>query len=611
MRVWQSPARVQMQERLAWPLYLTILCVLVPSQLAAQSNVESSRQILAITNVTVIDATGTPARLDATVVIVGDRIAEIGISGEIRIPKRAQVVDGTSKFLIPGLWDMHVHLDYRDYLPLFIANGVTGVRVMWGQPEHQEWRKDIEAGRLLGPRMMIGSAIVDGPNPYWRGSISVANEAQARQAVAEAKRGGADFLKIYQFLPRDLYFDIADESKKEGISFEGHLPITVSAEEGSRAGQKSFEHLVGVLPACSTRSEELFQAAQADFAEMTATHSKGKFEGLHDTRLEQAMLDSYSAEKAAALSAVLKTNGTWQCPTLTLLHMFGYGDDPAFLNDPRLKYMPPRKRTSWDPAHLEGARTPEDFAYSRREFQKYLEVVGTMQKSGVGILAGTDSQNPYTFYGFSLHDELGFLVQAGLSPMEALQSATLNPARFFGKEKELGTVEKGKLADLILLDANPLDVIGNTKKIAAVVYGGKLYPRASLDAMLAKVEALAARPLIGAVLFKTIQEKGIDAAVKQYRELKAAQPDAYDFSEDEFIGLGYGLIHMKKYKEAIEIFKLSVEAYPASYNTYDSLAEAYMDNGDKELAIRNYQMSLQLKPGNANGIQMLKKLNAQ
>jgi tetratricopeptide (TPR) repeat protein len=202
-------------------------------------------------------------------------------------------------------------------------------------------------------------------------------------------------------------------------------------------------------------------------------------------------------------------------------------------------------------------------------------------------------------------------VQAGLSPMEALQAATLNPARFQGKEKDLGTIDKGKIADLILLDADPLDDIGNTKKIAAVVSAGRLYSRAALDQMLAKVEAVANRKPIGDVLFKTIQEKDIDAAIKQYRELKSNQTAAYDFDENEFIGLGYGLLHMKKFREAIEIFKLSVEAYPQSYNAYDSLGEAYMDNGDKELAIKNYQKSLELNPGNANGVEKLKELRAQ
>jgi tetratricopeptide (TPR) repeat protein len=182
---------------------------------------------------------------------------------------------------------------------------------------------------------------------------------------------------------------------------------------------------------------------------------------------------------------------------------------------------------------------------------------------------------------------------------------------FFGMEKDLGTVEQGKIADLVLLDANPLEAIANTKKIDAVVYAGQLYTRVALDAILTRTEALAARPLIGEVLFNTIQASGIEAAVKQYRELKATQPDAYDFSEDEFISLGYLLLHQKRTREAIEIFKLSVEAYPESYNTYDSLGEAYMNNGEKDLAIQNYQKSLQLNPNNRNGIEMLKKLNAQ
>lgn len=582
--------------------------LVISSFLAAQQSGSNDQRSLVIAHVTLIDATGATARPETTVVVVGDRIEAIGNSGQITAPKTAQVVDGTGKFLIPGLWDMHVHLNYKDYLPLFIANGVTGVRVMWGQPEHHEWRKEIEAGSLLGPRMKIASPIIDGPKPYWPFSISVATEAQARQAVAMSKRYGADFVKVYQFLPRDLYFDIVDEAKKEGIPFEGHLPVTVTAEEGSRAGQKSFEHLVGVLPAVSSRSEELFKTAQDDFA---AIQTKGKFEGLHDWPLGREMLETYDPEKVAALSTVFKSNGTWQCPTLVLLHMFAYGNDPAFLADPRLKYMPPAITRSWDPAKTEGDRTPQDFAYSRKEFDRDLEVVGAMAKAGVGILAGTDSQNPYTFYGFSLHDELGFLVQAGLTPMQALQAATLNAAVFFGMQKDLGTIETGKIADLVLLDANPLQNVGNTKRISAVVYGGKLYTRATLDEMLAKVEKLAARPLMGMVLYKTIQDKGIEAAVKQYHELKPAQLDAYDFSENEFIELGYRLIGEKRYKEAIEIFKLSVETYPQSYNTYDSLAEAYMDNGDKDLAVTNYEKSVQINPDNRNGIAMLKKLKAQ
>ncbi len=308
---------------------------------------------------------------------------------------------------------------------------------------------------------------------------------------------------------------------------------------------------------------------------------------------------------------MLKSNGTWQCPTLNLLHMFAYGDDPALLNDPRLKYMPHGVKAFWDPSRVDGQRTAEDFSYGKKEFQKDLEVVGAMQKAGVGILAGTDVSNPFCFPGFSLHDELGFLVQAALTPMQALQTATLNPARFLGREKDFGTIESGKIADLVLLDANPLDDIGNTKKIRAVIYGGKVFDRTSIDAMLASVEALAARKPIGETMFKTIQQKDAEAAAAQYRELKSTQPAAYDFGEDELIRLGYRLIRMKKYSDAIVIFKLSVETYPQSYNTYDSLAEAYMDSGEKQLAIQNYKKSLELNKDNANAVEMLKKLNSQ
>ena len=449
------------------------------------------KQHIVLTHVTVVDLTSGRAKSDYTVVMTGKRITEIGETAKLGVPTGSQVVDATGKFLIPGLWDMHVHWSDKDYLPLFIANGVTGVRLMWGQPAHQEWRRAIDAGQLLGPHLVIASPIIDGPKPIWDGSISVTNLTQARQVVAKVKREGADFVKVYQGLLRDTYFAIAEEARMQGIAFVGHVPLSVSAEEASRAGQKSFEHLVGVLPACSTRSDELMKAAQADLAEGIA--SKPRFFGAHVKQLRQAMLDSYSPGKAAALFALFKSQGTWQCPTLTLLRMFGYGDDPAFLNDSRRKYVPKVLLAFWDPAAVDGGRSPEDFAFSRREFQRDLELVGAMQKSGVGILAGTDTSNPFCFPGFSLHDELGLLVQAGLSPLQALQAATLNPARFLGREEDLGSVERGKIADLVLLDANPLDDIANTKKIFAVIYGGRFLPRASLDQMLSRVEVLASQ----------------------------------------------------------------------------------------------------------------------
>jgi tetratricopeptide (TPR) repeat protein len=320
-----------------------------------------------------------------------------------------------------------------------------------------------------------------------------------------------------------------------------------------------------------------------------------------------------SPEKAAVLFATLKRNGTWQCPTLTVLHSIAYLDDPTFTNDPRLKYMPRWTRIAWDPARarqMYGRSSDEDLAFAKKEFQKDLELVGAMQKAGVGILAGTDTSNAFCMPGFSLHDELGFLVRAGLTPVQALQTATLNPARFLGIEKDFGTIEKGKVADLVLLDANPLDDIANTKKIAAVIYGGKVFSRTQLDKMLSDMEVEAARLPIADVLMKTIDGKGVSAAVKQYHHLKSTQPATYDYSSRELIGLGYQLLKAKRVTDAIEIFKLSVEVDPRYYNTWDSLAEAYMDHGDKQLAIQNYRKSLDLNPANLNAVEKLKQLNA-
>lgn len=546
---------------------LFLVAFLVAHSLGAKEN------LLAFVHATVIDATGTPAQSDVTVVITGDRITSIGKSAEVPLPTNAHSVDATGKFLIPGLWDMHVHWYDKDYLPLFIANGVTGARIMWGMPLHHEWRKEIEQGSLLGLHLLIASAIVDGPKPVWPGSDTASNAAEGRQAVLKAKHDGADFVKVYSGLPREAYFAIADEAKKQGLPFAGHVPDSVSAEEASAAGQRSIEHLTGILPVCSTQG-------------------------------------NYNPEKAAAVFAEFKKNRTWQCPTLTVLRLSAA--DPAIVADARLKYMPPEIRSYWNVFNNRFTNPPPETAASaKRIFQKNLEMVGAMQRAGVGILAGTDTGNPYCFPGFGLHDELGWLVQAGLTPMEAIQAATRNAARFMGREKELGTIQPGKLADLVLLDANPLDDIANTRKIAAVVYGGRLFPKSSLDEMLTKVEALASRKTVSGMLLETTLQKGVEVAIQQYHELRSAHSTAVDFSEGDLNILGYELMAMKRIKDAVRFLKLNVEAYPQSSNVYDSLGEAYLEDGDKKLAIENFEKSLKLDPKNRNAIEKLNQLEAK
>jgi len=275
--------------------------------------------------------------------------------------------------------------------------------------------------------------------------------------------------------------------------------------------------------------------------------------------------------------------------------------------------MPQSIRELWKPeneARIKDLK-PEDWANSGKLFGKQLEVVGEMHRQGVPILAGTDTLNPFCFPGFSLHDELTLLVKAGLTPMDALQAATRNAADYLGMLNSFGTVETGKTADLLLLDADPLADIRNTQKIAGVTMGGKFLPRGSLGQMLKAVEDLAARKSIGQQLWTTITKSDVSSAIEQYRQLKKEQPAIYDFGEDELNDLGYRLLRTNRTGDAIESFKLNLEAFPKSGNGYDSLAEAYLANGDRDLSIANYKHSLELNPANHNAEQQLKKIQAK
>ena len=467
---------------------------LLPILLVAQSKQNSTRPLV-LAHVTVIDATGAAASSDMTVVIAGGHITALGKSEKTKVPKDAAVVDATGKFLIPGLWDMHAHLTYKEFLALFVANGVTGVREMGGDPnefEHlKQWRKQIEERSLLGPRIVTAGVIVDGPKEIGRrSSLNVANAIEGREAVDYLKQHGAEFVKVYSMLPREAYFAIADEAKKQGLPFAGHVPASVSAAEASDAGQRSIEHFFGVLTACSTNEAEVWNEAAATISKSGIAVFVGA-----EIRAELKALDTYGERTAATLFARFVRNGTWQVPTLVGWRTLSLPDNSSLANDPRLKYIPRERKEAWKKqlAGLPKSFPAEYAANKQRLFQRQLELLLEMHRAGVQILAGTDTAGLYEYPGFSLHDELGLFVKAGLTPMEALQAATRDPARYFGRLDSLGTVEKGKIADLVLLEANPLEDISNTKKIAAVVLGGKLLLKSKLEEMLAAVEAAASK----------------------------------------------------------------------------------------------------------------------
>ncbi len=448
--------------------------ILISAVVVTRSAEENLPPSLALTHVTIIDVTGGAVKPEMTVLITGDRITEVGASEKASVPPGTMTLNASGKFLIPGLWDMHVHWYDKRTLSLFIANGVTGVRQMFGNTTLLKWREEVANGSLVGPRMVVASPIVDGPRPFWPGSIAVGNEAEGRKAVKKVKAWGADFVKVYSFLPRDAYFGIAEEAKAEGIPFVGHVPWSISAAEASDAGQESMEHLLGIFLACSDNEAEIRRQIPQ------TTPFAGR------ALVEAKALESYDSKKAAALFERFVKNGTWQCPTLTVLRSTSHLDEGEFRKDPRLRFMPSEVRSRWErrTETQPNLRSFENLSVAKKVYPQYFRLVAAMNRAGVRFLAGTDTGNPYCFPGFSLHDELALLVEAGLTPLEALQAATVNAAEFLGVKETLGTIEKGKSADLVLLDANPLEDIRNTQKINAVILNGRLFDRQALDQML-------------------------------------------------------------------------------------------------------------------------------
>jgi imidazolonepropionase-like amidohydrolase len=461
------------------------LCLALAAALGS-TQARASSSTLAITHVRVIDATGTPPQSDMTVIIRDQRIVKLGTSDATQVPADARIVDAHGKFLIPGLWDMHVHEVFGDWLPrnekvvppLFVANGITGVRDMGGDLDVlKEWRAQIAAGRLLGPRMYIAGPMLDGPVPRFPSSAPVANASDARRVVDDLKARGVDFIKIQSLIPRDGYFAAAEEAKKVGLTFVGHVPDAVRASEASNAGQKSIEHFTGIFEGCSTIEDQLI--------------NKGP-------RGPGSNVSTYDPARAKALIALMARNRTWQVPTLVWERGQWLVDDIDKSHDPLTKYAPAAWKDRTWPMFVHDIMKYMDtdpLPVRKRFFQMELDMTLAMFRAGVPFMAGTDTAaGVHVFPGFSLHQELALFVQAGLTPMQALQTATRNPAEFMGRLDDLGTVAQGKLADLVLLDANPLDNIANTRRIRAVVLAGRYFDRTDLDRMLRDVEKAAAEP---------------------------------------------------------------------------------------------------------------------
>lgn len=410
----------------------------------------SNAGTFAITNVTVIDVVAAAERPGMTVVVRNGRIAAMG--SEISAPSWARRVDGIGRFLIPGLWDMHAHHQAvgEASLPLFIANGVVGTRDMGSDADFiLPLRRRVEAGELPGPAIIAAGPILDAAPASWPFRQRVTGAEDARAAVRSLHRREVDFIKVHDQTPRDAYLAIARESRRLGLPFAGHVPASITIEEASRSGQASIEHL-------------------ANFRVF----------------IECAGDAPYARDQCAGLYGRLAANHVWQTPTLAFMETVP--DLMSGTPPPHAEYASAELRRMGEENREASNLTPEAIAWFRAQGRTALVAVADMRDAGVQFLAGCDALVP----GFCLHDELEWLTRAGLSPLEALRAATINPALFLGSERHEGSIAAGKNANLVLLDASPLADIRNTRRIHAVVLRGRLYLRAELDAILAAARAL-------------------------------------------------------------------------------------------------------------------------
>jgi hypothetical protein len=450
-----------------------LIGLLWPVQLFAQADVT-------IRHINVVDVVTGQIKADQLVSIHNGKIASIATDNNKAVKSASTLIDGTNKYLIPGLWDMHSHTGMnnmafkKDYvIPLMLANGVTGMRIMLGTTYDLQLRDSINNGLLIGPRMVVGTPLLEGPGfifPW--GSLVISDTTRVPIVVDSLRQKGYDFMKVYSFLRSDIFFALARYCNQNKIPFAGHVPVGVTAEEASNAGQRSFEHLFGLLK--SYNNDDKTFSAQLEREADTANGTMVHLEILDKSEYATFAFDSI---KAKQVIAVLKKNKTAVVPTIAAIRGVSYNQD-SLKSLPEMVYA--------DPDHLKGWET-RYVTFPQNAVSNALQNLSFLNRQGVMILAGTDNENPYTIHGFTLHEELEWYQQAGLSPLQALQSATLNPAIFLNRLNEMGTVDKNKLADLVILNANPLTDIRNTRNIFAVIMNGNVIDSTQIDGMLRKV----------------------------------------------------------------------------------------------------------------------------
>ncbi len=453
---------------------------------------------VAFTSVTVIDAVNGP-RENQTVIVSGKKIVKVGQTQEVDLPSSAMVIDGGGKYLIPGLWDAHVHLSYEaDLSPamfsLFLVNGITSIRDTGGQLDLvMPWKKTSLTDDGTSPRVMVTGPLLDGvPTVYdGKGSrprlgLGAGTPENAATLVEEFVNRGVDLIKSYEMLTPEAFAKVIEKAKSHDKVVTGHVPLSMDVIEASNLGMRSMEHMRNLEMSCSEDFDSLLQVRRKLLADGADQAGGDLRSSIHSAQRFHSVKTQNAERRESVLSALAKNN-TWQVPTMTIVTAMENRvfDRKAWIDDFRFLPNSVQKRWAEGAATMSQKPTPEaNVAFATWAF----DMVKRIDDEGIGIMAGTDTPIFFLTPGFSLHEELRLLVKSGLTPIKALEAATIRPAQYFNIEAELGTIESGKFADLILLDANPLHDITNTQKINSVMKSGKLYNRGDLDNMLQQLE---------------------------------------------------------------------------------------------------------------------------
>jgi len=458
--------------------------------------------VIALTRVTLVDPALAAPQRDATIVIQGQRIVAAGARRAITIPRGARVIDANGKYVLPGLWDMHTHVAQpvaagveletgaAYFFPLLIAHGVTGVRDMAGDlATLRRWRGEIDQGKRIGPRLIVtgeklgkGPVVPGAPFPIERAS-------DVERSVRALKEAGADFVKLDVIRP-ELVGPLMRTASTLGMPVAGHVENLYSVRDLAAQGLRSVEHLDGMLLAAN-RNEASVRLALQRNAQPTLWHRLLVKAGMREAIAypAAAQLAGYSSARADSLFDLLRQHGTWQCPTLRLLGVLYRQSDPN-LRAPPDSLLLRAVREAWN-GYI-NAPFPAEHPLSP-VYPKLQEIVRGMSARGVGLLAGTDTPGLAAVPGRALHEELGLLVAAGLTPRDALRAATTGPAAYLEASDSLGTIRAGAVADLLLLDGDPLADIANTQRIRAVFTRGRYFDRAALDKLIGDAAAVARR----------------------------------------------------------------------------------------------------------------------